>query len=189
MGAPADAGLFHYSSNGAQVTESGVPSTCPTTHARIFIDTSSGHDARLAIGSPGSETASIVLTAYQMDGSSPAGSGQGTLRLDGKGHLATFVGQKIAGLPVGFRGVPDIASDSPISALRLRSPVNERDEFLMATFPVADMNKPSPAPIIFPQLVDGNGFVAEIIFLSGGQSCTLTTSYFDDAGAPLQIAK
>jgi hypothetical protein len=48
---------------------------------------------------------------------------------------------------------------------------------------------PAPAPIIFPQIADGNGFVTEIVVLSAGASSALTLTFFDDNGRPLQILK
>lgn len=186
---PVGAGVFQYSSGGLLVTESGIISAAPTTHARVFVDTSSGHNTGLALGNPGSTSLNITLRAFQMDGSTRIGTSKGPVRLDGKGHVASFIGEQISGLPEGFRGVLDIVSDSPFAALTLRSLVNERNDFLITTFPVADMNKPAPAPIIFPQIADGGGFTTEFILLSAGLPGATTVSFFGDYGTPLAIAK
>ncbi len=186
---PAGAGLFQYSSGGVLVTESGVPSATPTTRARIFVDTSAGHDTGLAIGNPDNIIVNIGLAAYEMDGLTPAGIGRTTLTLSGKGHEAAFVYQRISGLPAGFRGVLDIVSYSPFVALTLRSLVNERGEFLLTAFPVADMTKPAPTPVIFPQIADGDGFTTEFVLLSAGSGGAGTVNLFDDAGNPLAIGK
>ncbi len=185
---PVGAGIFEYSQNGVLTAESGIPSAALTTHARIFVDTSEGHDTGLALANPGSGSASIVLTAYQMDGSTRAGTGQGSVVLNANGHAAGFVDQQIAGLPAGFQGVLDIASSSPFAALTLRSLVNARGDFLLTTFPVADMNQPAPAPIVFPQIADGNGFTTEFILLSAGSAGAATISFFGDQGTPLSLA-
>src|SRR5205814_868197 len=41
---PAGAGIFQGSRGGTLVTESGIPSTTPIRQARIFVDTSGGHN-------------------------------------------------------------------------------------------------------------------------------------------------
>jgi len=185
---PVGAGIFQYSRSGVLVTESGIPSATPTTHARVFVDTSGGHDTGLALGNPGNGFVSIALAAFQPDGSTQAGASQGPIALGSNGHAATFVDQQITGLPANFQGVLDIVSDSPFVALTLRSLVNERGDFLLTTFPVADMNKPAPVPIIFPQIAHGGGFTTEFILLSAGSSGAATISFFGDAGNPIAIS-
>jgi Leucine-rich repeat (LRR) protein len=186
---PVGAGVFQYSPAGTLVTESGIPSTTPTTHARVFIDTSSGHNTGLALGNPGNAPLNIALAAFQLDGSTQTGTSKGPVPLDSKGHAAKFVDQLINGLPVNFQGVLDIVSASPFAALTLRSLVNERDKFLLTTFPVADMNAAAPFPIVFPQIADGGGFTTQFILLSAGAPSATTTSLFGDAGTPLAVGK
>ncbi len=101
--------------------------------------------------------------------------------------MAAFADQLISYLPADFQGVLDIASDSPFAALTLRSLVNERFDFLLTTFPVADVNEPAPFPIIFPQIADGGGYRTEFILISAGLSSSATVGFFDDEGAPLAI--
>ncbi len=102
---PAGAGIFQLSTGGILVMEAGVPSSMPTTRARIFVDKSGAHDTGLAIGNPGGAGGTITMKAFELNGSTPAGTGDGTLLLNGNGHKAEFVGQRIPGLPPGFRGV------------------------------------------------------------------------------------
>ena len=187
--APMGAGLYQSSQNGVLVAESGVAAAVPTTHARIFVDTSGGHNSSVALGNPGYAAARIALTALQMDGFTPAGTSPGLMTLDGKGHTADFVWQHISGLPAGFRGILDIASDTPFVPLTIRALVNERGDFLFTAFPVADMNQPTPLPIQFPQIADGGGYTTEFILLSAGSSGAVTLSFFGNAGTPLAVGK
>jgi len=62
--------------------------------------------------------------------------------------------------------------------------MNERNEFLMTTFPVADVNQAAPSPVVFPQIADGGGYVTEIILLSSGQAASTTLNYYDENGMP-----
>src|SRR5439155_18012181 len=77
--APVGAGVFSYSPAGILVTESGIPSAVPTTNARIYVDKSGGHDTGVAIVNPGGSASSIVLQAFQNNGSTTAGNGQAVL--------------------------------------------------------------------------------------------------------------
>jgi hypothetical protein len=186
---PIAAGLFEYSPGGVLVTESGIPSTGSTNYVRIFVDTTSGHDTGFGIGNPGSAPLNVTLTAYQMDGLTAVGAGPARLLLETKGHTAAFVGQLLSGLPSGFRGVLDLKSETPFAALTIRSLVNERGDYLITTFPVADMNRSAPSPIVFPQIADGGGYVTEIILLGSEQACQTTIKFYGDTGVPLAIGK
>jgi hypothetical protein len=187
MPAPAAAGIFRYSRNGILLTETGIPPATLTTHARMFVDLSGGHDTGLAIANPRNTPLGVSLTAFQTNGINPVGENTWPLLLRGHGHTAAFVDQLISRLPAGFRGVLDIVGDSPFAALTLRSLVNERSDFLLTTFPVADMNQAAPFPIIFPQIADGGGYRTEFIFLGAGQSGSARVEFFGDDGTPVAI--
>ncbi|HYK87445.1 MAG TPA: leucine-rich repeat domain-containing protein [Acidobacteriota bacterium] len=184
---PVGAGIFQFSKDGVLVTESGVPSAALTTHARIFVDASGNHDTGLALANPGNGPVSVGLTAFQQDGATKAGTSTGPVVLAPDGHMAAFVDQLVSGLPPGFQGVLDVASNSPFAALTLRSLVNGRGDFLLTTFPVADMTQPAPIPAIFPQIANGDGFTTEFILLSAGSSGAETVSFFGDQGTPLPL--
>jgi|GEM_PF-1521414 len=188
-GAPTGGGIFNFSQGGVLVTESGVPSVLPTTHARVYIDKAGGHDTGLAIANPGSTTVNVVVNAFQTDGVTPAGNGPGSVTLNGFGETAAFVGGLISGLAGGYRGVLDISSSSPFIPLTLRTLTNSRNEFLITSFPVADFNRPAPSPIVFPQIASGGGYQTEFIFLSAGGAASTTVNYFGNDGSPLALAK
>ncbi len=185
---PAAAGLFQYSPAGVLVTESGVPSTTLSTHVHVFIDTTGGHNTGIALGNPGGAPLVITLDTCLRDSCSLIPGSLGSIKLSGKAHSAVFVDQRISDLPVNFRGVLCITSSSPFAALTIRSLANERGDFLITTFPVADMNAPGPAPTVIPQVADGGGFATEIILLTKYPSIP-TISFFDDFGAPLLIGR
>jgi hypothetical protein len=190
MSAPVSAAIFSLTQSSTLVTESGVPSVSGTTHARIYVDTSGGHDTGLAIGNPGNTGARITATAFQTDGATRAGNGPGTVDLAALGHDARFVDQLIAGLPEGFTGVLDLSSSTPFTALTLRSLTNTRGDFLITTFPIADMNQTPPAPIFFPQVANGGGYQTQIIFLSTSNvAAQVDVYYVGDNGSPIAIGR
>ncbi len=186
---PVGAGIFSYSSEGILVSESGIPAAVSTTHARVYVDLSRGHDTGLAIANPANTSANITIRAYEADGVTPIGTSQGLLQLPGNGHSARFATELIPGLPAGFTGMLDITSATPFAALTLRSLNNERKDFLMTTFPVADANRTAPSPVVFPQIADGGGFVTEVILLNAGGASKATVSFFDNEGRPLDVGK
>jgi sugar lactone lactonase YvrE len=186
---PIGAGVFGYNPGVFLETESGIPATVSTTHARIYVDLSGGHDTGLAIANPTNANASITITAFQSDGVTGIGTSQGPLPLLPNGYSAFFADQLIAGLPAGFTGVLDITSSTPFAALTVRSLTNERNDFLLATFPIADMTVGAPSPIVFPQIADGGGYVTQFILIGAGGASSVTLNYYGEDGKPLAVGK
>ncbi len=185
--APVGAGIFNRTVDSLMVTECGIPAALPTTHALVYVDMTNGHDSGLAIASTTAGALPLILTASQSDGSTKVGS-QGKLSIPGNGHSAAFVSQWISGLPADFRGVIDIAATTPFVALTLRFLTNARQDFLITTFPIADLTRPAPtAPLVFSQIADGSGYRTEFILLSSGGAAASTIAFFADDGTPLPV--
>jgi hypothetical protein len=181
---PISSGVFGYNPGSILVSESGIPAAVSTTHARIYVDLSGNHDTGLAIANVTDTNANITINAFQTDGATGVGTSQGPLQLVGGGHAAEFADQLITGLPVGFTGVLDVSSTTPFAALTIRSLYNERHDFLMTTFPVADANQVAPSPIVFPQIADGGGYATQFIFISAGEASSSTLAFYDENGTP-----
>jgi trimeric autotransporter adhesin len=186
---PVGSGVFGYNPVNVLVTESGVPSASATTHARIYVDLSGNHGTGLAIANINNASAAITINAFQTDGSTAAGIGNSSLTLAAYGHNSQFANQLIAGLPDGFTGLLDISSTKPFAALTMRSLYNENNDYLMTTFPIADMNQTAPSPIVFPHIADGGGYLTQFILLSAGGASSTAISYFDSNGQPLAVGR
>jgi hypothetical protein len=186
---PVGSGIFSYNPADILVSESGIPSCIPTTHARVYVDLSGGHNVGLAIANVNNAAASIAIQSYQTDGVSGAGVSWEPLALAAHGHDAKFAGQLIEGLPAEYRGVLDVSSATPFAALAIRSLKNERGDFLMTTFPIADANQPAPAPVVFPHLADGGGYVTEFIMISAGAAASTTPGFYNDSGAATDFSR
>jgi hypothetical protein len=152
---PAGTAVISYAQDGIVLTEVGVPSSPPTTHAHVYVDTTGQHNTGLAIANPSGAALNISLTAFQTDGTTRAGSG--SVPLVPLGHAAAFAGQFISGLPSGFTGVLDISAPQPFVALTVRSLQNSRGDFLLTTMPVAELNQTPASVLVFPQIVDSGG--------------------------------
>jgi hypothetical protein len=71
----------------------------------------------------------------------------------------------------------------------MRSLSNERGDFLLTTFPIADMNRAAPSPIVFPQIADGGGYVTQFILLSPGGASSAKLNFYGETGIPLAVGK
>jgi hypothetical protein len=184
---PSGAGIFSLTQNRVLVTESGIPSAAPSTHARIYVDMSNGHDTGVALATLSPTRATLALSAYQTDGRTPAGTAR-TLSLAENAHIGRFAGSLVPNLPEGFTGIMDISSETPFVALTLRSLTNARGEFLLTTFPIADATRAAPLPIVFPQIADGDGYATEFILLSTGSALSTKLNLWSEDGLPLAVA-
>jgi PKD repeat protein len=186
---PVGAGVFGYNPGNFLVTESGIPATVSTTHARIYVDMSGGHGTGLAIANSTNTNATITITAYQNDGVTGVGTSRDPLQILANGHSARFADQFVDGLPAGFTGVLDISASTPFAALTMRSLYNGRRDFLLATFPIADMTQSAPSPVVFPQIADGDGYVTQFILIGAGGASSVTLNFYGDYGKPLPVGK
>ncbi len=184
---PVGSGVFDYNPGNVLQSESGVPAALATTHARVYVDLSGNHNTGLAIANLESTPAEITINAFEKDGVTTAGTNTGPLELVANGHKAKFADELISGLPAGFTGVLDVSSTTPFAALTIRSLNNEDDKFLMTTFPVADVTRPAPSPIVFPQIADGGGYRSEFILISPTGEASSTLSFFDESGNPMEL--
>jgi uncharacterized repeat protein (TIGR01451 family) len=184
---PAGAGLLSYTTDGLLRSETGIPSANPSTHARVYVDRSGGHNTGIAIADPAGEGLHATMKAFQVDGNTI--SGTGSLDLIGYGHDARFANEYITAIPEGFTGVLDISAPSPFVALTLRALTNARGDFLMTTFPVVDLNQAAPSPLIFPQIASGGGYQTQFILFGKGTETHALISYYGDDGTPLNAGK
>jgi len=67
---------------------------------------------------------------------------------------------------------------------------NGRGEFLRTTFPIVDVNQPTPEPNLFPQIAAGDGYQMQIILPgSSGAASTITLRYLGSDGAPISVSQ
>jgi hypothetical protein len=184
---PVGARIFSFNLEGILLTESGIPAAQWTTRARVYVDLSAGDNTGLASANPTGMNSTILVTAFRNDGVTRIGQTQ--VQLDNYGHDAKFADQLIPGLPAGFTGVFELTSPTPFAALTLHSLYNERGDFLLTTFPVADQQRPAPVPIVFPQIADGGRYVTQFILLSGFGPASTAINFYGVNGDPLAVGQ
>ncbi|MBZ5536709.1 MAG: hypothetical protein LAO31_12205 [Acidobacteriia bacterium] len=184
--APIGAGVFGFTSGGNLVTESGIPSSALTTRARIYVDKSGGHNTGLAIADASGLARAVQVSVTKSDGTTQVAN----ISLPANGHTARFADQLLSDLTNGFQGVMDITSTTPFAALTLRSLNNTRGDGLLTTFPIADLTRPAPSPVVFPQIADGGGYSTQIILInSTSSSSSASVNFFGESGSPLPVGK
>lgn len=181
---PYGTAIFSVTQNGVVVSEAGVPSSPPTTRARIFVDYQPNVPAKtgqrnageisintgFAIVNQGSETANIRFELR--DSGVVVAQGNSTLPLNQ--HRALFLNElsqmafdfKLPGTFNGY-GTLDLLSDQPLAVLGLRLTTNQRGETLITTTPIADLNQsPAQSPLYFPHFADGGGYKTMVMLMN-----------------------
>src|SRR5262249_16811425 len=144
----------------------GVFPAAATTHARIFMDVTDGHDTGLAILNDSDKPASANLRLYNIAGDAIETTVPVTL--PARNQAAKFVSELFPGLRRGRRGLLEIMSDTPLQILALRS-TTTTDRFLLAAFPTESLDIPRPERVLFfPHIVDGSGFSSEFFLTNLG---------------------
>jgi hypothetical protein len=80
-------------------------------------------------------------------------------------------------MPADFNGLRDISANTPFAAITIRSLYNEREVFLVTTFPVADAIRPAPSPVVLPHIADGGGYTTEFIWISPENESSITLKH------------
>jgi M6 family metalloprotease-like protein len=203
--APYGVAVFSHQSSGVVVSEAAVPASPPIRSGRIFVDFRSNAPSAggtldintgIALANPGTEAAQVSYTLRDRSGVSLA-AGQGVVAAGSQ--YAKFINQlqEVASdfrVPADFSssvgfGSLDISSDHPISLTALRQTVNQRNEALFTSTPVADLSNASgQAPLYFPQCADGGGYRTTLVLLNASAAPESgTLDLFNNSGAPMVL--
>ena len=131
-GSPIVSSVFTFVTYGITVTETGIATTGVAPSFQVFAESDSGQRLQtgVAMANTGAGVAKIQFQLLPLDGQASGYAGSTTL--DPDGHMAVFLKQipGLQSLPPSFRGVLHISSNTPISAIGLRTRYNERKDFL-----------------------------------------------------------
>jgi hypothetical protein len=189
--APTPLVLFSYKPAVITVSEAGVPVTSGTAF-RMYVESSGAGNLQSgsAVANTSSSPATVTYDLTTLSGDA-AGVAPVTFNLPGSGQAAKFLSDIFPSLGSSFRGVLRITTTSSgLSVVGLRTRVNERNDFLIATTPpTVESNPASTREWLFPHFADGDGYTTQFILFSGtaGQSSSGTLGFFDQSGQSLAL--
>jgi len=164
--------------NGVTATQAGLPALRAGTAFQMYVENGSAIRSGIALANPSAETVDVTLEA---------GGASTTISIAPNSQTAMFLNELpgFSNLPLSFRDVLRITSNRPIAVTGVRSHVNERGEFLVATTAPVDDSTPGEAEVFFPHFADGAGYSMQFILF--GRASSGTISFYDPAGNPVSV--
>ena len=196
--APSALIVFSYKSGNVTVSQAGVTSVRGTA-LRMYAESAgilfgSGNiQSGLAVANNSSAEITVTFELYNRDGSTTGLPTPASKTVGPFGQIAVFLSDIFPGtLPDPFRGVVRISTPSSdgVSAVGLRSRLNEQLDFLITTTPPTDEGAAADSSErIFPQLAVGGGYATEFVLFSGkqGQNSTGTVWLLSGSGGALYV--
>src|SRR5262245_20179135 len=167
---------------------SSVPATRPLLRAQVCAESGAATTV-LALSNPGDEEVTVALDLHDASGGPATGVAPEELVLPPRGQVARFLGEIFASVPPGFSGSVVVRAAAPIGLSSLRASVNARGEFLLASVPVADLDRGALEGLrVVPHVVEGEGYVTELTLLNPAKT-TLAgiVAFYTSSGAPLDL--
>ncbi|PYS18394.1 MAG: hypothetical protein DMG11_33455, partial [Acidobacteria bacterium] len=160
---PSGFAVFALRQNGVLISEASVPAAPAIRSGRISATAAGVVNTGLAIANPNSVEA--VISFYFTDAAG-RNYGQGSFRVAPGAQVARFLTEDPYKGPSTIEGAFTFVSSVPVSAVALRSYVNERSEFLMTTLPVVDLARQSSAPATVTHYAAGGGWTTELLLVN-----------------------
>jgi hypothetical protein len=161
--------VFSFKKSGIVVSEGGVQATSTGSSFRMYAVTNSMIHTGIAVQNHQGIPAHVKFELTRLDGTALGVTG--FLDIPASGRRSLFL-EQIPGfesLPVPFEGLVRISSPA-ITVLGLRCRTNERGDFLITTTPASDESRSGNQQIVFPHIVNGDGYNTQIITFSGTPS-------------------
>ncbi len=185
---PSAVELIGLTVGGSLVAETSSPPVLPTNHVLLYVDRSRETETGLSIANPEPTPARIQIRAVQ--GNVQAGNGS-ELNVPANGAASSSVGQLFGNLlPAEFQGILDVSSDASFVAAGFQSIIGANGDIIFTSIPVVDPLSTASAPLIFPQIADGNGYQTRFVFVNPGPDpIPVQLSFRDDLGNPAAAGK
>src|SRR5262245_11284809 len=147
---------------------------------RIAVDVAGPANTGLAISNPNDSAATVSFVFTNADGQDFA---SGSFQLPAHGQIARFLDQPPFNIVPPSNGALTFNSTVAVAAIALRGFINERNEFLMTSLPVADLNENFPSISYFPHFADGGGWSTRFILINPSDSpISGALTFFDQNG-------
>ena len=162
----------------------------PILSGRTYAEVNGPINTGLAIVNPNSAPVTISFALTDQSGND---FGQNTFSIDANNQIARFLDQAPFAAP-RFSGSFSFTASAPVAVTALRTLVNQRGEFLIATQPVTPIPASfSASPFVVAHFADGNGWKTQLILVNTTDvSMTGIVQFLSDgtalvAGAPLTL--
>ena len=178
---PFGVAIFGFRRNNVLVSEAGVPASPLIQSGRIYAEVNGPLNAGFAIANPNNADARIDFYFTDTNG---VDFSQGNFTLPANGQKAAFLSES----PINGRGTIlgafSFRSSVPVSAIALRTLINERGEFLMTTLPVVDTSLPAATGMqVLPHFAEGGGFTTHILLINPTDTALTGTIQFFSQGS------
>jgi hypothetical protein len=159
---PNGVAIYSYRSNGVLVSETAVPASRLMQHGRVFTEMTDNVKTGVAIANPSELPVDVAFYFTDKDGMS---FGAGSLALGPYEQVAGFLDATPYQGNSNARSFTYSAS-APVGTIALRGTINERNEFLMTTLPVAEIPAASAGSVVLPHYAAGAGWSTEVILVN-----------------------
>src|SRR5262249_16259691 len=188
---PVGVAIFSLKVGGVTVAEAGIPSSSIGNAFRMYAEANAAGSIRtgVAVTNLGPSEANVTFELTSLHARSTGL--RESITVPPSGQRALFL-DDIAGLrplPTPFKGIVRISSASDIAVSGLRTRINERGNFLITTTSPTDENNSGGTTVVFPHVVDGNGYSTEMILYSGtsAQPNSGNLQLYSQSGGPLSV--
>jgi len=151
------------------VSENGMPVPPLTTVGRVFIEVASTSGVRsvLSIANPNDDDAAVILFDTDASGNQ---NNYTTVTVGAHTHFSRFVTDDPLKIPAGTTGTLTYISSIPVAAAAFRTMTNERNDFLISSTPIVDLNTyPTNQSVYIPDVADGSGWTSRVILTNPGE--------------------
>ncbi len=158
---PSGTAIFRFREGDNPVSEAGVAAIPPSDRVRMFVDNRDTLTG-VALAIPGAAATDFEFTLLSLEGVVLDSANR---NVPANGHTAVFVNEIFSALEAGFQGLMEISTSAnglqgpPVQfvPVSLKLTINQREDNILTTLPVADMNRvPQHGTYIFSQV--GFGF-------------------------------
>jgi hypothetical protein len=175
---PSAVSLFQLRTNGITVSQTSVIAAPTGTTFRMYME-ASGTNGQLgsirtgvALVNSSSSTISVTFSLTSLTGSAAGLPSPVTISVPPGGEISKFVTDLFPTLPVPFQGVATLTTTTPVAVAALRGRYNQRNEFLMTTTPPLNSAVSNPSSLVFPHIVNGQGFNTQVIVIGNAGTAT-----------------
>lgn len=146
------------------VTETAVPALGTVRRARAYAERTDRVNTGIVVAAP-IAASSVSLQLRNADGSLAATA---SLDLATGAQTARFLQELFPAFtfPAIFRGTISATASVPITMVTLRTYVNESNEFLITTAPIADLAEPPQTISYLPHFAEGSGYTTDVMLIN-----------------------